>query len=157
MEKPLEARPPTLQDLLKLCENLNRKGVKYMVIGGMAIAQHGFTRATEDIDLLVDTSIENERRLKEALLYLPDKAAEDLEAGDIESYMTVRVADEIVIDLMKSACNVDYERAAKSIVTVELEGISIPFASVDMLWEMKQTVREKDLVDRIFLAEKLKI
>ena len=128
-----------------------------MVIGGMAIAQHGFTRATEDIDLLVDTSIENERRLKEALLYLPDKAAEDLEAGDIESYMTVRVADEIVIDLMKSACNVDYERAAKSIVTVELEGISIPFASVDMLWEMKQTVREKDLVDRIFLAEKLKI
>src|SRR5919108_2310091 len=31
-----------------------KAGARYIVIDGMAIIQHGFVRATEDIDLLVD-------------------------------------------------------------------------------------------------------
>jgi hypothetical protein len=154
-DSSLESRPPTIEDLLELCSNLNTKGVKYIVVGGMAVIHHGFVRATEDIDLLVDSSIDNEKRLKEALLYLPDKAAKELREGDIESYIVVKVADEIVIDLMKSACGIDYNEASKSIVNVDIKGIKIPFASIDLLWRMKQTVREKDSIDRVFLLEKL--
>jgi len=36
-----------------------------------------------------------------------------------------------------------------------IEGVSIPFASARLLLQMKQTVREKDIPDRIFLEEKL--
>jgi len=153
---PLEARPPTLADFLHLCRQLNEKKVKYIVVGGMAMIQHGFVRATEDIDLLVEASRDNEMRIKDALLYLPDKAVSDLNDGDIDSYSVVRIADEIVIDLMKSACNIEYQEASKSIVPVDIEGVVIPFASIDLLWKMKQTVREKDKLDRSFLAEKIK-
>ncbi len=44
-----ESRPAGLRDLVELCRNLNREEAKYIVIGGMAIIQAGFVRATEDI------------------------------------------------------------------------------------------------------------
>jgi hypothetical protein len=47
----LESRPPTLDDLIELCRRLNEEGAGYVVIGGMAVLQLGFARATEDIDL----------------------------------------------------------------------------------------------------------
>lgn len=50
--KNLESRPPTVEDLIKLCRSLNNEGAKYLVIGGMAVIQAGFVRATADIDLL---------------------------------------------------------------------------------------------------------
>jgi hypothetical protein len=54
-----ESRPPTLEDLLKLCRELNARRAKYVVIGGMAMIQAGFVRGTEDIDLLIDASTDN--------------------------------------------------------------------------------------------------
>jgi len=71
--------------------------------------------------------------------------------GDLDNYVVVRVADEFVVDLMKAACGVEYERARQLIDWVEIEGVAIPFASLDLLWETKQTVREKDRLDRLFL------
>ena len=152
----LESRPPTLEDFLRLCRHLNENKVKYIVIGGMAIIQHGFVRATEDIDLLIESGIENEEKIKKALSYLPDNAVNDISPGDINKYSVVRVADEIIIDLMKAACSIDYEAASESIIEVDLEGVKIPFASMELLWKMKQTLREKDLIDKAFLAERLK-
>ncbi len=51
--KNLESRPPTVEDLVKLCRSLNHAGARYLVIGGMAVIQAGFVRATADIDLLL--------------------------------------------------------------------------------------------------------
>lgn len=65
---PPESRPPRLADLVALCRSLNREAARYIVIGGMAMIQAGFVRATEDIDLLVDTAPDNLRRLRNALL-----------------------------------------------------------------------------------------
>ena len=45
----LESRPPTLDDLIELCRRLNEEGAEYVVIGGMAILQLGFVRATEGL------------------------------------------------------------------------------------------------------------
>ena len=153
---PLESRPPTKEDFLELCRNLNDKKVEYIVVGGMAVIQHGYLRATEDIDLLVKTTKENERRLIEALLYLPDKAASEISEGDIDKYTVLRVADEIVVDLMKSAGGIHFDEARDSITKLRIEGIEIPFASLDLLWRMKQTLREKDKLDLIFIREQLR-
>ena len=130
-----EARPPSLTDLVSLCRDLNQEQARYLVLGGMAIIQAGFVRATEDIDLLVDTSAENMERVKAALMKLPDGAVRDVANDDLDRYVVVRVADEIVVDLMKAA-----------------EGVPIPFASPSLLWRTKQTMREKDRLDRVFLA-----
>lgn len=61
------------------------------------------------------------------------------------------VADEVLVDLMKSGCGVDYTNAIQDAVYREVEGVRIPFASPKTLWRMKQTRREKDIPDRLFL------
>jgi len=152
---PLESRPPRLEDLLKICEALNANGSKYVVIGGMAVIQAGFIRATEDIDLLVDASSANIERIREALWVLPDRAVRDVRTEDVGRYVVVRVADEIVVDLMKSACGIEYAEASLGVEPVTIGGVEIPFAGPELLLRMKQTVRDKDALDRRFLEELL--
>jgi hypothetical protein len=141
--------------LVALSRDLNAAGARYVVVGGMAVIQAGFTRTTEDIDLIVDASLDNVARLRVALMKLPDGAIQDMADGDLDSYAVVRVADEIVVDLMKSACGVEYEEASQLITLVNINGVSIPFASPELLWKTKRTVRDKDGPDRVFLARLL--
>jgi len=151
-----ESRPPSVEDLVNLCRQLNIQGARYIVIGGMAIIQAGFVRATEDIDLLVDPSPDNQEKIRAAMMNLPDQAIRKVQPDDLDRYMVVRVADEIVVDLMKNACGINYEAAKASIERVTLDDVEIPFASADLLWRLKQTRREKDNLDLLFLRELLK-
>jgi len=154
--EPLESRPPTKEDLLLLCRSLNEQGAKYLIVGGFAVIEHGFTRATEDIDLLVEASQENQKKVRVAMEMLPDKAVREMAEDDLEKYLVVRVADEIVVDLMINTCGVSYEEAVPGIEIHHIDGVPIPFASAKLLLRMKQTYREKDALDRQFLEEKLK-
>lgn len=154
--KNLEARPPTVEDLVNLCSSLNKAAAKYVVIGGMAVIQSGFVRATADIDLLVDASPENQEKIRSALMELPDQAVKDVHPDDLDNYVVVRVADEIVVDLMKMACGINYEEASKSILPVKIQDTVIPFASPELLLRLKNTVREKDKLDRLFLEQLLR-
>ena len=150
-----ESRPPTLNDLLSLCRELNARRAKYVVIGGMAMIRAGFVRGTEDIDLLIDASPENQAAVRKALEILPDKAVGELREGDLERYVVVRVADEFVVDLLLSAGGVGYAEAQSETTIVDLNGVLIPFASPRLLFRMKQTGREKDALDLLFLRELL--
>jgi hypothetical protein len=75
--------------------------------------------------------------------------------NDIERYAVVRVADEIVVDVMKAACGVEYAEAERIVHDVSIEGVRIPFASPLLLWRTKQTIRDKDRLDRTFLQSVL--
>jgi len=150
------SRPPTLNDLAQLCAELNRLGAHYVVVGGLAVIQAGYPRLTDDIDLLVETTPENEARVIQGLLILPDKAAREVKPGEVAEYGVVRVGDEVLVDLMKSGCGVTYADAIKDAVIFTIEGVPIPFASAQTLWRMKQTVRAKDIPDRLYLKQLLK-
>ncbi len=147
---PSQARIPTLEDLTRLCSDLNARGAKYIVIGGMAVLQHGFVRATEDIDLLLESSRENERKVIDALCQLEDQAAKEIEPGDIEKYQVIRVADEIVVDLMKVATGIEYAEASKNILRIKINGVEIPFADIELMIKLKQGARPKDKMDLEF-------
>src|SRR5882672_4396536 len=149
-------RPPEQIDLVRLCRELNQRGARYLIIGGMAINQLGLIRATEDIDLLIEPSRENQERVRAALEILPDKAVRELLPDDLDNYFVVRVADEIVVDLMLKACGVNYEEAASQIVIRQLDDVAIPFASAKLMLRLKQTHREKDEMDRQFLEHMLR-
>ncbi|MGE3310020.1 MAG: hypothetical protein AB7O66_08630 [Limisphaerales bacterium] len=151
---PAESREPTVADLRDLCRNLNQRGARYVVIGGFAMSAAGYNRRTMDIDLLVDTSGDNESKVLDAVAQLPDGAAREIAPGEIAQWTVVRVADEIVVDLMHSACGVTYLAAAGSIEVRTIDGVPVPFASPALLWRMKKpTRREKDAADVLFLAE----
>jgi predicted nucleotidyltransferase len=148
----LEPREPFAEDLVDLCRRLNDLGAAYVVVGGFAIRATGYDRRTMDVDLLIDTSPDNEARVFKALESLPDKAVRELDAGDVGRYTVVRVADEIIVDLMKSACGIDYAEASTDIEYRTVDGVRIPFASPRMLWRMKKpTNRAKDAPDLEFL------
>ena len=150
----LASREPSVEDLVALCRRLRDLGARYLVVGGFAIRSAGYARTTIDIDLVIDTSSENERKVYEALRSLPDRAVDELEPGDVSKYVVVRVADEIVVDLMHSASGIEYEEAAKDVVLRKIDGVEISFASPRLLWRMKKdTHREKDAGDLVFLRE----
>lgn len=153
-EEELESREPSVEDLVALCGELNSRGARYLVVGGFAIRGAGYIRATMDIDLVIDTSPENEEKVYDALRTLPDRAVDQLDPGDVAKFTVVRVADEIVVDLMKSASGIDYAEALEGVVIREIGGVAIPFASPELLWRMKRsTHREKDGLDLLFLRQ----
>ena len=146
------SRAPELEDLLRLCKALNAEGVRYVLIGGFAVILHGFVRATKDIDLLIDASFENVQRLKRAMAVLPDNAIALIADDEVERYQVVRIADEIVVDLLKAACGVDYARAAEGGIEIKtVDGVPIAVARKELLIETKQTVRPSDASDVQFL------
>lgn len=148
----LEPRPPLEADLANLCRELNNRSARYIVIGGFAVISAGLPRVTGDIDLLVAVDRENEARVFSALSTLPDNAVRDLQPGELEQYNVIRVADEIIVDLMRSAGGITYEEAARDAVVRTIQGVPIPFASPRLLWRMKVvTHREKDAGDVAFL------
>jgi hypothetical protein len=148
----LESREPSVQDLVELCRRLNGAGARYVVIGGFAIRAAGYDRRTMDIDLLIEVGPENERKVFEGMDHLEDHAVRTLTPGEVAEYGVVRVADEIVIDLMGSASGFDYAAARNEIAIRDVDGVPIPFASAKLLWSMKRdSMRDKDAPDRHFL------
>jgi hypothetical protein len=149
------SRAPEAQDVLDLCRALNEQKARYILIGGFAVILHGFVRTTKDVDLLIEPSAENLQRVKRALAILPDNAVALVADDDVKNYGVVRVADEIVVDLMASAGGIDYASAQSEIETIVVEGVEIPVASKKLLLRMKDTVRLSDQMDRSFLAARL--
>lgn len=150
----LEPREPTVEDLRELCRELNSRGAKYVVVGGFAIRAANYSRRTMDVDLMVAVDAENEAKVFSALSTLPDNAVRELQPGELQQYNVIRVGDEILVDLMRSAGGIDYEEAAKDVVVREVDGVPIPFASPRLLWRMKAvTHRAKDAADLVFLRQ----
>jgi hypothetical protein len=71
-------RPATWEDVKWVARLLEAEGARWMLIGGYAIAAHGFVRFSEDVDILVDPSPDNARRWIAALAKLPDGATREL-------------------------------------------------------------------------------
>ena len=145
------AREPQFEDLVRLARALNAHHVRYVLIGGFAVIAHGGTRTTKDIDLLIDADPENVGRVREALQILEDKAVNDVSDEDVARYSVVRVADEIVVDLMAKACGVDYADATRDAIEIQFAGVPICVASPPTLIRTKNTIRPSDAADRQFL------
>jgi predicted nucleotidyltransferase len=148
-----KTRIPTVDDLKAVCKRLNDNGVKYILIGGFAMAYHGMPRMTEDIDLLVDPSSDNIERIKKALLFLKDRAVLEIKPYDVEQYSVVRIADEFVIDLLKEACNLRYEESIRTAEKLDMDGVIIPVADIEAMIKTKQGIRPKDKDDLNFLIQ----
>lgn len=149
------SRPATLEDLKALISALNREQVDYLLIGGYALFAHGYHRATTDIDILVPATRQAGESVRRALMVLPDQAARDLEPVWFEEGENIRVADAFVVDLMLNACGETYETLSAYAETLDLEGLPIHTVNLEGLLRTKQTMRDKDVADRIILERAL--
>ena len=139
--------------LLRVCRLLNEAGAKYLICGAQACVLHGLVRTTEDVDVLVDATEENCRRVIEALSRLADGAARELTPKDILENVVVKIADEVEVDVSTHAWKVGYADAFPTAREVVIERVNVPFLSLDSLIASKETFREQDAIDRLRLLE----
>lgn len=149
------SRTPRAEDIIKICNALEAHEAEYVLVGGWAMNIHGAIRPTEDIDLLVNPAPQNIQKIKKALAILPDNAVSEVENSDIQELIVVRVADEIVIDLMGRIADVTTDNAGKEII--EFQGTKIVVADLETLIKTKQGLRPKDQMDLAFLERKKKL
>lgn len=149
------SRPATIDDLKSLLRSLNARGVEYLLIGGYALAAHGYQRATSDIDILFPATRATGQRVKDALMILPDQAARDLEPQWFEEGENIRVADAFIIDIMLNANGQTYESLQQYGETIDLDGIPVRTVNLEGLLLTKQTLRDKDVADRIVIEQAL--
>ena len=127
---------------------LNRRKVKYVVIGGVAAVVHGVPRTTFDLDLLIEATPVNATRL---LLALGDAGlmtatlttAERLLAHEITIFR-----DWLQVDIQTRTPGLRFSTAWKNRRKVRASGTSIPFASRNDLIRSKRAAgRPIDLED----------
>ena len=149
------SRPATLEDLKKVIRSLNEKNAEYILIGGYALFSHGYHRATEDIDLLVPDSSVSSKAIIDSLMVLADKESTNLEAAWFDEGENIRLADEIVVDLIFKTCGETYESLKSYIEVIDLDGIPVKTLSLEGLIKTKQSMRDKDTLDRMVLERAL--
>ena len=138
--------------LLRVCSLLNRTGARYLVCGAQACILHGLIRTTEDVDLLIEATEDNCRRVIDGLAQLEDGAARELTPADLLENVVVKVADEVEVDVSTRAWTVTYAEGLRDAQEVTVDGVRVPFLGLDALIASKSTYREQDAVDRARLV-----
>lgn len=151
------SRPATLNDLKKVIRSLNEHHAEYILIGGYALFSHGYHRATEDIDLLVPAKSSASRKIMDALLILADKESANLDPEWFNEGENIRLADEVVVDLIFKTCGETFETLKPYVETVDLDGIAVHTLSLTGLLKTKQSPRDKDVMDRVILEKALHV
>ena len=137
----------TKSRLATVCVLLNEAGVKYVVVGGFAVALHGVVRATKDIDILIEPTLENAERALKALEGLTFGISRELDPSEVVAKPITIIGDDPRVDLLTLAWSVRYPDAAPKAQRVEIDGVEIPFADLDTLIRTKQTDRFQDKAD----------
>jgi acylphosphatase len=133
----------------KLLENLGKAEVKFIVVGGIAVALNGFVRTTEDVDILVETSDENIKRLLHALSSFGQGNARELSLGDFEATEgAVRVIEDFPLDIFTVMRGKQYRDLISATSQVKINSTKIDFLDAPTLVQLKEgSQREKDQID----------
>jgi hypothetical protein len=137
------------KDFKEFIELLNENKVKYLVVGGYAVAFHGHPRYTKDLDLWIGLSPENANKILDALKKfgfgsLGLKPDDFLESDQIIQlgYPPNR------IDILTTLKDLHFEDCYKAKVEVEIQGLHINFIDIENLKKNKMaTGRPQDLAD----------
>ncbi len=137
------------QDFKEFIRSLNDNRVRYLVVGGYAVALHGHPRYTKDVDVWIEMSSENAANMIKAL--------EQFGFGSLGlKEIDFLIPDQVVqlgqpsnrIDLLVNLSGVDFATCYASRITVEVDEIPINFIDLENLRKNKKASgRLQDLAD----------
>jgi hypothetical protein len=138
--------------------SLERHGVKYAVFGAIALGLHGLARATADLDLFVEPTVENVERLKTALREVfDDPELDGISAHDLcGEYPALRYLppEGFGFDIL-TRLGEAFDYSTLEIEEKDYAGVTVRVVSPRTLWQMKKdTVRPQDRFDAGLLAER---
>jgi hypothetical protein len=141
----------------RAAQHLDSLGVRFALVGGLAVAARGEPRYTRDVDLAVSVSGDDEaERLLHSLKaqgYTIDSVVEQIRTGRLATARLRHRADpEIFVDLLFASSGVEPEIVAGAEHLAYRRGVRLPVASVGALIALK-VLSESDarLQDRIDL------
>lgn len=128
---------------------LNAHEVRYLIVGGYAVALHGHPRYTKDLDVWVDLSPENAKRLLAALHEFGFGSVGLTMADFLEPDQVVQLGyPPKRIDLATSLSGVQFDPCYDARVDVTIDGLAIPFIDLENLKRNKRaTDRHQDRAD----------
>jgi len=150
---------------------LTNAQVEFIVIGGVAVGVHGFTRATKDLDIVPDPSMENLERLAHVLteieaqhIGLEDFSPEEFPYDPTDPLQLAEGANFRLetslgpMDIMQWVSGIEtdlaYEELAPKAFPVTFRDSEIRVCSLEHLRAMKRAAgRPQDLIDLERLGE----
>lgn len=142
-------------DFREFIESLNDNGVRYLVVGGYAVAFHGHPRYTKDFDVWIEMSEENAARMVAALEQFGFGSL-GLTAADF------LVPDQIIqlgyppnrIDILTTLPGVEFSECYPSRIVVDIDGLPVNFIDLENLKRTKRASgRLQDLADLEYLEQ----
>ena len=142
----MEKLPQDFKEFLLL---LNEHEVEYLLVGGYAVALHGYPRYTGDIDFWVNISEVNAKKLvaviKEFGFNLPELST-DMFLDPIR--MTRMGREPVKIEILNSISGLSYDEGKSGALTIEIDGVKVPVIGLKELRKNKRASgRAKDLAD----------
>ena len=137
------------RDSKEFIASLNSANVKYLIVGGYALALHGLPRTTSDLDVFVEISAENADRLCAAIREFGFDSVglqpKDFLSSDQVVQLGVRPGR---IDVLTSISGVEFEHAWSNRVSVVWEGLPVSvIGKADLIANKRATGRPRDLTD----------
>jgi hypothetical protein len=139
--------------LAEVCAELNAEEARYVLFGATAMQLWGTTRATVDIDILIEPTVENARRVLTALGRTGLGLAREWLAEEVATKPVTVIGDSPRVDVFTVAWSVHFAEAGAHATTFTIEGVKIPTASIDDLIASKRTGRLQDAADIEVLEE----
>ncbi|HEX4696475.1 MAG TPA: nucleotidyltransferase [Candidatus Udaeobacter sp.] len=133
----------------KLLAKLARAEVRFIIVGGVAVALNGFVRTTEDVDILLETSLENVTKLLDALKGFGEGHARELCQADFtESEGAVRIIEDFPLDVFTIMRGKRYADLIASTQTTRIDDIDVRYLNAEALIALKQdSQRDQDRID----------
>ena len=136
-------------DLKEFIALMNSNGVEYVVVGGHAVAYHGYPRFTGGLDFFVRPSAENAARIILVLRSFGFKDTADLEPVLLEPGKVIQIGrPPNRIDLLTGISGVDFDQTLATSAATELDGLPVRIIGFAALLENKNASgRAKDKAD----------
>jgi predicted nucleotidyltransferase len=137
------------QDFKEFIQSLNNKQVRYLIIGGYAVAFHGHPRYTKDLDVWVELSQDNAARLVAALAEFGFGSLGLQDSDFLEPDQVIQLGyPPNRIDVIMTPKGVDFASCYAKRVIGEADGITFNIIDLESLLQNKRaTGRHQDLAD----------
>lgn len=137
-----------LNRLREAFASLEKHQVKYLVIGGIAAVLHGVPRATFDLDLIIDATPDNARRLLNAFVEANLGTAALTTPEELLSKEITIFQDRIRIDVQTLTPGIEFKKAWANRVIMEYQGQKFYVLSKpDLIASKRAAGRPVDLED----------
>jgi hypothetical protein len=133
----------------KLLAKLARAEVKFIIVGGVAVALNGFVRTTEDVAILIESSAENIMRLLEELTGFGEGHARELNINDFtDSEGAVRIIEDFPLDVFTRIRGQRYADLIGATKTTPINDVDVHYLDATALIGLKQdSRRDQDRID----------